>query len=275
MNRKMPGSSLMTGPLVLKPCTYYVVRYAGNLLRGDGVNIGVLLHAPEEKFLGCLFPADYRWLRRIDPRADVEFLNQLQDDFESQIEMSESNYDGYLRTLIESLSNTIQLDGPRACLAENASEALEDLYSRCVGRGLARVTAEDTRLGIKRRVTAVFVHAGVWQYLEKRVPADRWTKPGDPFTFDYGYRPNGGVHFIHALSLRRDTQLAKTLAYTLDCVRRHEAASLTAVVDEFAAPREQVALASESILQEAGIGLQPVASVAELAALIRSELRLI
>lgn len=264
----------MNDSSALKPCAYYVVRYAGNLLRGDGVSIGVLLHAPEEKFLGCLFPADYRWLRRIDPRADLDFLSELQDDFESQIEMSESDYDGYLRTLTESLSNTIQLDGPRACLVDNASKALEDLYARCVGRGQARVTALDTRLAVKRQLTAAFVRAGIWQHLEKRIPASRWTELGDPFTFDYGYRPNGSIHFIHALSLKRDTHLAKTLAYTLDFVRRREAASLTAVVDALPAPTEPVALASSSILHGAGIGLHPIASVADMAASIRSELRL-
>lgn len=264
----------MASAHMLKPCTYYVVRYAGNLLRGDGVNIGVLLHAPEERFLGCLFAADYRWLRRLDPHADLEFLNELQDDFESQIEMSDNDHDGYLRTLIESLSNTIQLEGPRACLADNASTALEDLYARCVGRGRARVAAVDTRLAIKRQLTAAFVHAGLWQYLEKRVPVDRWTEPGDPFTFDYGYKPNGSIHFIHALSLKRDTQLAKTLAYTLDCIRRRETASLTAVVDAFPAPAERAAVAATNILQGAGIGLHPIASAADLAASIRSELRL-
>lgn len=265
----------MTSPHALKPCTYYVVRYTGNLLRGDGVNIGVLLHAPDEMFLGCLFPANYHWLRRIFPHADLEFLNELQDEFEAQIETSENDHDGYLRALTESLSNAIQLDGPRACLVENASKALEDLYSRCVGRDRARVAGADTRLAVKRQLTSEFVHAGVWQRLEKRVSVDRWTQSGDPFTFDYGYRPNGSIHFIHALSLRRDTQLAKTLAYTLDCVRRREPASLTAVVEALPASTEQVAKASGSILREAGIGLCPVASVADLAASVRAELRLI
>lgn len=275
MSGQMLGSSPMNGPHALTPCKYYVVRYAGNLLRGDGVNIGILLHAPEERFLGCLFPADYHWLRRIFPHADLEFLNELQDDFESQIEMSENDHDGYLRALTESLSNAIQLDGPRACLADNASKALEDLYTRCVGRDRARVAGADTRLAVKRQLTAAFVRAGVWQHLEKRVPVDRWTEPGDPFTFDFGYRPNGGIHFIHALSLKRDTQLAKTLAYTLDCVRRREVASLTTVVEALPASTEPVAHASGSILRGAGIGLCPVASVADLAASVRTELRLI
>lgn len=265
----------MASAHIQKRCTYYVVRYAGNLLRGDGVNIGVLLHAPDEKFLGCLFAADYRWLRRLDPHADLEFLNELQDVFESQIELSDNNHAGYLRTLFESLSNTIQLDGPRACLVDNASKALEDLYARCVGRGRARVAAVDTRVAIKRQLTAAFVDAGLLQYLEKRVPVDRWTEPGDPFTFDYGYKPNGSIHFIHALSLKRDTQLAKTLAYTLDCVRRRETASLTAVVDAFPSLTNKAAVAARNILQGAGIGLQPIGLAADLTASIRNELRLI
>lgn len=270
----MPAAKNKIAGQALKPCVFYIVRYVSNLLRGDKLNIGVLLHCPEENYLECLFCSDFRWLRRIDPNSDLDFLNELQEDFERQIALNERNHDAYLGRLSESLSNTVQLDEPRPCLVQNPVHGLQEIYSRYVGRGSAPARAEDTRFGVKRRLTAALVDAGVWQHLEKRVAADRWTEQGDPFTFDYGYKPNGAIHFLHALSLKRDTQLAKTLSYTLDCVRRHERAELVAVVDAMPAPADQIALATHGILRGSGIEIQPVEAAATLASSIRKELRI-
>lgn len=256
----------------LKPCSYFVVRYAPNLLRSEVLNIGILLRCPEDKYLGCLFAGDFRWLHRVDPRADIELLGALQQDFERQIEANENDPDGYLVGLSQSLSNTIQLEGPRDCLIENPSAGIQDLYTRNVGRGTAKPAAEDTRLQVKQRLTSAFVRAGIWERLEKRIPAGRWTQPGDSFTFDYGYKPNGSIHLIHALTLKRDTQLAKTLVYTLDCVRRRESAELTAVVDASPGSRDAAALATHHILLEGQIAIQPVAGVEALAESVRRDL---
>lgn len=269
----MKSGNLMTGETRLKPCSYFVVRYAANLIRGEGVNIGVLLHCPEEHYLGCLFAGDFRWVRRHDPRADLELLGALQQDFEEQFELREPHPEGYLRELSESLSNTIQLEGPRACLLEDPALNIQDLYARNVGRGASALAAEDTRVRVKQRLTAAFVRADIWDLLEKRIPGGRWTQPGDPFTFDYGYQRGNSIRLIHALSLRRDTQLAKTLVYTLDCVRRQEEASLTAVVETLPRPEDRIALATRSILEEARIALQPVGSVDTFAETVRAELR--
>lgn len=257
----------------LKPCSYFVVRYAGNLTRSEGVNIGVLLHCPEEHYLGCLFAGDFRWVRRFDPRADLELLSELQHDFEEQFELREPHPEAYLAELAESLSNTIQLEGPRACLLADPALNIQELYARNVGRGTAAAPAGETRLRVKQRLNAAFIRAGIWELLEKRIPGARWTKPGDPFTFDYGYTHAGSVRLIHALSLQRDTQLAKTLVYTLDRVRRQEQASLTAVVERLPRPGDRVALATQGILEDARVALQPVEGVDEFAQIVRAELR--
>lgn len=264
----------MTEPSGLKPCSYFIVRYASNLLRGEGSNIGILLHCPEEKYLGCLFAEDFRWLRRSHPGADLKLLGALQQDFEEQIEQNEGDQEGYLKMLAESLSNAIQLDGPRRCLLEDTSTGIQELYARNIsrrGRSAPAVSSE-TRLGIKHRLTAAFVRAGVWERLEKRIPVRRWTQPGDPFTFDYGYKPNGVIHFVHALSLQHDTQLAKTLIYTLDCVRRHDAADLTAVVGTLPEVHDEAAIAARDILLEGHASIQPLAGIEAFAESISREL---
>ncbi len=249
-----------------KRCSLFLVRYVPNVVRNEGLNIGVLLHCPEEKYLGCLFAGDFRRVKRLDPRADLALLRALQEDFERQIEEHENDLESYLGVLNDSLSNLIQLEGPRPCLLQDPAADIQQVYERYVGLGGGQALTEDARPRIKQRLTAALVEAGVWEQLDKRVPAARWTHPGDPFTFDYGYRSARAIQFLHALSLRRDTQLAKTLVYTLGRVRRQDdEAALTAVVENAAGTQDPAALATRSILEEARILIRPIVEAAELA----------
>jgi hypothetical protein len=257
-----------------KACSYFVFRYVPNLLRNEGLNIGILLHCPEERYLGCRFPSDFRWLRRVHPQADLELLGELQADFEKQIEASERDHEGYLGSLSESLSTLIQLEGPRACLLADPQTEIESVYRRSIGPHPAKIPPPDSRLRVKQRLTAALTRAHVWERLEKRIPADRWTQPGDPFAFDYGYTRENSLRLIHALSLKRDTRLAKTLVYTLGCVRRREPAKLTAVVDTLPESDgyNRVAFAAVRILQEGHVALQPMTGIDTFADSIRREL---
>jgi hypothetical protein len=200
----------------LKKCALFTVRYVPDLLRNESVNIGIFLHSPQERYLGCLFTDDFRRVKRFHPGADVELLRELQPDFEDQIENHEGELENYIQTMRESFSNLIQIAEPCICLLAEPQNELQSLFSRYVGERPASAPAEDTRFRVKQRLTAALSEAGVWEHLEKRIPVARWTHAGDPFTFDYGYtplrvegKPNGHVHFIHAHSLKRDVD-AKT-----------------------------------------------------------------
>jgi len=271
----------MTDESQLKDCALYLVQYVPDLVRGEYVNIGVLLHSPQEKYLGCLFTDDFRRIKHFHPRADLKLLRQLQAHFEMEIDQHGADLEGYLQFMRRSFSNLIQVSEPRSFrLAEPQSE-IQDLFARYVGQRLTGPQPEDTRIRIKQKLTAALSLAGVWELMEKNISAARWTHAGDPFNFDYGYtpllthgRPNGHLHFIHAHSLKRDAdaKVAKALAYTFARVRDRETAELTAVVEAQAAPGDIVATFSQKILEEGGIRLQPIAGVDDYAQSIRREL---
>ena len=44
------------------------------------------------------------------------------------------------------------------------------------------------------------------------VPAEPYTKPGDPFEFDFGYRFGGEIKLFHAVSMRASVDSAVMLA---------------------------------------------------------------
>ncbi|HEX5410430.1 MAG TPA: DUF3037 domain-containing protein [Terriglobia bacterium] len=267
----------------LKECSLYLVQYVPNAVRGEFLNIGLFLFSPHENYLGCLFTDDFRRVKRFHPQADLELLRELQQDFEQQIDEHSDELPSYLRWMEQSFANMIQIAPVRACLLRDPATEIQDLFNRYVGARLEGPLPFDTRVRIKQRLRLAFVHAGLWDQpaLERNIPAAQWTQPNDPFTFDFGYRParaagkpNGHMKFVHALSLKRDIELAKVLVYTMDHVRRSGPVELTAVVEGLAGGDDEAAALSQSILSEAGISIQPLVSADAYAESIRRELAL-
>jgi Protein of unknown function (DUF3037) len=263
----------------LKECVFFLVQYVPDLVRGEFLNIGLFLHCPQDKYLGCVFTDDTRRIKRFHPQADLEFLRGLQQDFEQQIDEADEELEGYILRLQNSFSNLLQIAPPRTCLLRDPQSEIRDLFARYVGVRVSGIEQEESRLRIKQRLTSAFVHAGVWEKMEKRIPAATWTHAGDPFRFDYGYRPlliagkpNGHIRLIHALSLKRDAELAKVLVYTLQHVRQKEPADLTAVVEGLAGQGDELAGLCQQILEEGEIAIQPLAGVEEFAQSVRQDL---
>jgi hypothetical protein len=267
----------------MKACSYYLVRYVPSVEREEFLNIGVLLHSAEEQYLDCLFTDDLRRIKRFHPHADRRFLRDLQSHFEQQIQQHEDDLAGYLREMEESFSHLIQLAPARPILAAEPQAQLLELFERLVGKREAAFQAAGTRMRIKQRLVDALRRAMVLsdKHFEKRIPAEPLTHPGDPFHFDFGYRPlmvagkpNGHLKLIHTLSLHRDYELASVLAHTLGYVRRRQPAELTAVIEGWPVPGDKTAEHSHRLLTDADVSLRPIAEADALAASIREELQL-
>jgi len=265
----------------LIPCSYYVVRYVPHAEREEFLNIGLLLHSAEEQFLDCLFSRDFRRVKRFHPQADMEFLRELQGYFEQQIQQHEDNLQGFLDEMQQSLSHLIQLAPARPVLTAEPQAQLQRLFERLVGKRQADLPAADTRMRIKQRLVEALRRARVFsdKRFEKRIPAEPLTHPGNPFHFDFGYRPlvaggkpNGHLKLIHALSLRRDHELASVLSLTMGYVRSKQPAELTAIIEGWPPRGDKTAGHSYRILQDAEIAMRPVAEVDGFATSISNEL---
>src|SRR5713226_2800504 len=265
----------------LKTCSFFLMRYVPDLVRDEGLNIGLFLLSPEQEYLDCLFTDDFSRIRRFHPRADLELLRDLQPYFEQQIKEHEGDLEAYVGEMQQSYSNLIQLTEPRACLTRDPQSEMHELFARYVGARLSGSVQQDTRMRIKQALTSALDSAGILQLkaFEKHIPAEQWTQKGDPFAFDFGYKPlafegqpNGHLKLIHALSLKRDSELAKVLVYTMEHVRRREPAELTAVVENLPGARDEAAGLTQRILEEGKIGLQPLSRVGEYAQSVLHEL---
>lgn len=265
----------------IKSCSYYLVRYVPNSEREEFLNIGVLLHCPEEQFMDCLFSGDVHRIRRFHPHADSELLRDLQQHFEKQIQQHEDELDALLKGMQQSYSHLIQLAPARPVLSADPAAELHRAFERLVDQRLPHVPTVDTRMRIRQRFVEALERARIFHdhRLERRIPAARLTPTGNPLHFDFGYHPastagqaDGRLKLLHALSLQRDPSLASVLALSMGYIRERQAVELTAIVEGQPARNDETASHSFRILADAGIAMRPVAEADSLAAEIHGEL---
>jgi hypothetical protein len=234
------------------PCEFFLIRYVPDVVKGEFINIGVVLREARPEALTdpeaartsvtqVRFTRDWRRVRCIDPDADTGLLESFEDEITSVL-ISEASGPvpptPLLSLLSDTLSNSIQITEPRATLAESFARELDDLMQLYIEPIRVKGTRERTgRAAIHAAMRKEFEHAGVWALMRKRIAASLYTRPGDPMKLDCGYRPNGVIRIFHAVSLANDVEAAKGLAYSTPQLRegvsRVESASLqlTAVVE--------------------------------------------
>jgi hypothetical protein len=228
-----------------------------------------------------VFSDDWRRISRFHQEADQEFLRDLQSHFKQEIEDHRDDLARYLGEMQQSFSNLIQLSQPRPCLTSNLLAQLQDLFERYVGARVAGPTEQDTRVYVRQQMTDCFSRHGILGHklFERRVPASQWTGVGDPFSFDFGYKPqaqagkpNGRLKLIHAVSLQRDPKLTEALVWTFEKVLEQERSTLTVGHEDNADQQNAQVRFSLSVLQHEHIRLVPVSGFDAYAQSIRAEL---
>jgi Protein of unknown function (DUF3037) len=215
---------------------YRIMRYIPNVVRGEYLNIGVLIEEPKTGRVGIRLveePREFARIRRFHPEADEALLRGLSEDMGSRLFGNNGNIRDQLDSMNENLSNAIQFSPANPSIAPDLEEELDRLYAEFVAppnRVSSRIV-ELTREWMRDRLKDVFKHHGVLEKLTRRVPVSAFTQPGDPFRLDYGYQ-NDVRGFIHTVSLRGDIQQAKVLVYTAEKIHGHDpTAHFTAITE--------------------------------------------
>jgi hypothetical protein len=264
-------------------CEFSLIRYVPDVVKGEFANIGVLLRAAGDAGGAAVrFTRDWSRVRCIDPAADVEMLEALEQELNERLglrvaEGSKST----LELLEDSLSNSLQLTAMRGTLAESLPAEMEQLLKLYV-EPLQVVGARRKQSGRAALVTemrAAFEREGVWKLLRKRIAASDYTQAGDPLRLDCGYR-NGQVKMFHAVSLLTDAEGAKGMAYSAAALRagvqRAEgvALELTAVVEPMAGVGdEELYRFGVQAMEREAIRVLTVADMGRVAETARRELR--
>lgn len=229
----------MTNDSDRQKCIFQLFRYAPDRLRGEFVNIGVMLRKVDSNQLGhteVRFTHDWRRIRCLDSTVDTAQLEAMESELRR--ELTKNPDTELMRILNESLSLNIQITGQKGYLAESLPAGMDELMRLYVD---SPKRERFDRLGgkavIQAKMRRQFERAGVWDLMRKRIAVSQYTRPGDPLRIDAGYRPNGMIRMFHAVSLEPGVEMAKVLAFSVAGLRagveRVEQASLelTAIIE--------------------------------------------
>jgi hypothetical protein len=216
------------------PCEFFLVRYVPDPVKGEFLNIGVVLREVSREAASrgasaetrVRFTRDWGRVRCLDADADVGLLEALESEIEARLQLREKDPKPVLEQIEDSFSNSIQMTEPRACLAESLPAELDLLMEMYVApRREKRVRTRTGRAAIAGQMRTQFERAGVWALMRKRIAASIYTQSGDPLRIDCGYRAGevpgeqvrrggGVIKMFHAVSLDGDVEAAKVLAFS-------------------------------------------------------------
>jgi DUF3037 family protein len=260
---------------------FFLLRYVPDAVKDEFVNIAVVMveaGANGASFADVRFTRDWRRVRCLDPQADVEMLAALEREIRGQLATTHDR-EILRRRLEESFSNVIQLSPTKGCLADDPAaeiEATASIYLEAVKVGGKREASGRQR--ILGRMRDAFEQAGVAKFVLP-VPVAHYTKPGDPFQFDFGYRVAGEIKLFQAVSLKAGVDAAVLLAARYPRIlpvmsKMTEATpALTAVIDDDLDRGQESVQFALSMMEEERIRIAAAAEMPMIAEVARRELR--
>jgi hypothetical protein len=253
-------------------CRFFVLRYAPDAVKNEFINVGLVLLPPAGS-AQVRFTRDWSRVLCLDPDADVEMLQALENDLRNQLREMNGDRDLILRRIQDSFSNAIQPSEFQACLAASAVDEADELARLYLERPRRRQQTREpgARVALVARMRSEFETAGVWPLMQEKIPVSRYTRSGDPLKIDCGYSPNGTVKLFHAVTLTSDINAAKVLAFSFpqlaQGIRKAEnkQALLTAVVDDDLPQADEAVIFARETLEQNSIHIVPVSSMAAVA----------
>lgn len=260
---------------------FFLLRYVPDAVKGEFVNIGLVMvdaGADGGGFAEVRFTRDWRRVWCLDPQADVEMLAALERDIRGQLKSTQDRA-VLLRRLEDSFSNVIQLSPAKGCLAEDPVaeiEAMASIYLEAAKISSKRETSG--RQKILGKMRDAFEQAGVAKFLLP-VPAAPYTKAGDPFQFDFGYRVGGEIKLFQAVSLKAGVDTAVLLAARYPRIApvmtrvAGAAPALTAVIDDDLDRGQESVQFALSMMEDEKIRVAVASEMPMIAEVARRELR--
>jgi hypothetical protein len=261
---------------------FFLLRYVPDAVKGEFVNFGLVTvgDGPNgAELIDVRFTKNRSRLLCLDPQADLEVLTKLEAEIRQDIGQKKDQATLF-RRMEDSFSSVIQMSQIMPALTEKIAVAeIDDVARTFLETPKTRRTREPAgRQKILETMHDAFEKEGVLGLLNA-VPAEPYTKPGDPFEFDFGYRVEGEIKLFHAVSMRASVDAAVLLAARypkiVPVMAQLTATTpmLTAVIEaELDKGRSEVGFALE-MMEESRIRVSTTAEMTEIAEVARRELR--
>lgn len=192
------------------PYTYRVLRYLHDPATGEGLNVGVVVHAPGARWLEARFNLNAGRLKHAFPGLDAEIHRSLMRCLKTRFDAAAiacaqelpfperpADLNGWIGTILREDDSSLQWCAEGGGITCDPARELRDLYERMVLRHQARAARHGRE------------DADVWNLyrapLQRSGAADRLTRHAvktelDEMTFDHAWK-NGRWHCLQPLSL--------------------------------------------------------------------------
>jgi len=267
----------------LQQLEFFLLRYAGDVTKGESVNLGVVAIAPGDDpaggFADVRFIRNWRRLHCFDPLADDEEVQAIEREIRRDLQEPARRAE-LLKRVNDAWSNVIRFERMQGCLTESPALEMERLSAMYLETPGAAEKREPTgRQRILSVMRGELQKAGVLGLMMADVPVAEFTRPGDPFRLDFGYPVANEFKFLHAVSLAQRIEAGMVLAARFPQIaagmqaKRNVKAWLTAVVDdELDRSRDEVNFALE-MMRDSGIVVARTTEMPRIAEGIRLELK--
>lgn len=261
-------------------CLLYVIRYVPDVVKGEFVNVGVVLVDQASNWCDFKMTDDLRRLRCLDPDFDPELLTYLERDMRGRLsapgaiaQFLQSGTDWPSQLLQACLAGGIETNDMQAELANQSN-----LYLKTRPRSAVRNEAVSESRHINRAIRNAFGSDDLGRFFRWDIPVADYI-PDDPLVIQCGYRINGVFKMFHGVPLQKNTDAAKALAFSYPLFSQAFAAKerlhtqLAAIIDEY--PHETTPNVNFAHRAFLGCDIQTytVAELPSLAAIARQELR--
>ena len=261
----------------LKKFEYFFLRYAPYPMMDDYVTFGmVMLEFTPEGFAGVRFMKSFRRIICLHPDADLDYFHFLKHDIRKYLQ-SGVKRDELLAKINDCFGNSVQISPHHECLAEDGEAAMKLLAKGSLDLPTGRV-ASRARRNILNQIRTAYKTAGIWSMVFKNVPISDYTYKNDPLKIDVSYRPNGVVKMLQAVSIDKNAEYVKSLAFSYPQLiagiaqKEDATVALTAVVDENLDRNESSVNFALSTLENMGAEIAVTAELPILAEKARKEL---
>jgi len=282
-----------------KQCEFFLLRYVPDVVKGEFVNVGVVLlengdggpsTGSGQAFTDVRFTRDWRRVRCLDPEVDVELLESYESELRRLLQSRAPeviNYRGpmsrrewLLALMQQSFSGALELAPMTAVLTESPAAELGKLAQAYLESSARGRRAQAGRRLIFNLMRDAFEQQGVWRLMRTQIAVAQYTNRGDPLKIDCGYRPNGVIRMFHAVSLESDVDAAKVLAFSYPALRdgllraENAGSELTAVVEDGLNRGDEGIGFALATLAASQINVAAVSEMPQIAERARVELRL-
>jgi hypothetical protein len=194
---------------------FFLLRYVPDVVKGEFVNFGLVAieNGPNgADLIDVRFTKDRSRILCLDPQADLEVLTKLQEEIQRESGLTR-DMAALLRRMEDSFSGVVQISAVMPVVTERTALAEIEEVARIFLESpkVRRVREPAGRQKILETMRNEFEEAGVLNLLNA-VPAAPYSKAGDPFEFDFGYRVGSEMKLFHAVSMRGSVDAAVTLA---------------------------------------------------------------